>query len=159
MTKHMESIPQFVTVERFEKLTGFLEKLSKRLDAIEKSIKGIDQRIGKIEDYLDSIESESSTDDSTDASNYGFGPKPPPSIRHPSGESYTVELSYGPHTVHRRAEQDDADWVKTKRHLMSQRIQFLNCSGVSGTPEQIEWKRESDERWARWVKDGVWTAP
>lgn len=149
----MENTPEFVTVEKFAKLTGFLEKLSKRLDSIEKSIKGIDQRIKKIEDYLDSNESESSSDESDHPSNYGFGPKPEPEVRHPSGESYTLVLHHGPYTVHRRAGQDDAEWEKTKKHLMWQRVTFLNGSGVTGTPEQEEYLRELREDLRKWKKD------
>ena len=153
MTKPMENTPEFVTLEKFSKLTGFLEKLSKRLDTIEKSIKGIDQRIEKIEDYLDSNESESSSSESDHPSNYGFGPKPKPEVRHPSGDSFTVVLSHGPYTVHRRAEQDEVDWQKTKKHLLYQRVKFLNCTGVTGTPEQEEHLREIREDWERWKKD------
>ena len=141
----MENTPKFVTVEKYAKLSVFLEKLSKRLDSIEKSLKGIDGRVEKIEDYLDSTESEASSSESDHPSNHGFGPKPQPEVRHPSGDSYTVVLSHGPYTVHRRAGQDEVEWEKTKKHLLYQRVKFLNCTGVSGTPEQLAYLKEMYE--------------
>lgn len=149
----MENTPEFVTVEKYAKLSVFLEKLSKRLDSIEKSLKGIDSRIEKIEDYLESGDSESSCGSHSESGNHGFGPAPAEDPRHPSGDSYTVVLSHGPHTVHRRAGQDDLEWEKAKKHMVYQRVKFLNCTGVTGTPEQEEFMREMRENWEKWKKD------
>lgn len=149
----MENSPEFVTVEKYAKLSVFLEKLSKRLDSIEKSLKGIDGRIEKIEDCLESGDSESSDDSHSESTNHGFGPAPAQDLRHPSGDSYTVVLSHGPYTVYRRAGQDEADWKRTQKHLLYQRIKFLNCTGVTGTPEQEEYLREMRDDWEKWKKD------
>lgn len=149
----MENSPEFVTVEKYAKLSVFLEKLSKRLDSIEKSLKGIDSRIEKIEDYLESGDSESSDGSHSESGNHGFGPAPAEDPRHPSGDSCTVVLSHGPYTVHRRADQNETDWERTKKHLRWQRVVFLNCTGVTGTPEQIEHLKELDDIMARWKQD------
>ena len=122
-----------------------LEKLTKKVDSMASLLKKLLDRIEKIEDYLDSSESEASSECSSHPSNYGFGPKPEPVVRHPSGDSYTVVLSHGPYTVHRRAGQDEVEWEKTKKHLLYQRVKFLNCTGVTGTPEQLAYLKEMYE--------------
>ena len=149
----MENNPEFVTVEKFEKMTEFLGKLSKRINAIEQSVKGIDQRIEKIEEYLDSGDSESPEGGHSESTNHGFGPAPAETPRHPSGDSCTVSLSHGPYTVYRRSDQDESDWERTKKHLRWQRVVFLNCTGVTGTPEQIEHLKDLDDIMTRWKQD------
>lgn len=142
----MENTPEFVTIEKYAKLSVFLEKLSKRLDSIEKSLKGLDSRIEKIEDYLESGDSESSEGSHSESTNHGFGPAPAEDPRHPSGDSYTVEINNRQRTVYRRQGQDETDWERTKKHLMWQRVAFLNGSGVSGTPEQLAYLKEMYDR-------------
>lgn len=153
MNLPMENNPEFVTVEKFAKLTEFLGKLSKRLNAIEQSIKGIDQRIEKIEEYLDSGDSEPSEGGHSESENHGFGPKPTQSPRHSSGDSFTVVLSHGPFTIYREEKDDDAEWAKRKKGVLYQRVKFLNCTGVTGTPEQVEYLKELDDIMTRWKQD------
>ena len=117
----METNQQFVTVERFDKLSNFLEKISKRLTEIETSYKNISKQLER---------------NSDDGPWEGFGPKPEKQPFNPNAETYTLELSHGPYTMRRDDNEDDKTWAGRKKHLMNQRVGFLNGSGVSGTPEQ-----------------------
>ena len=117
----METNQQFVTMERFDKLSNFLEKISKRLTEIETSYKNISKQLER---------------NSDDGPWEGFGPKPEKQPFNPNAETYTLELSHGPYTMRRDDNEDDKTWAGRKKHLMNQRVGFLNGSGVSGTPEQ-----------------------
>ena len=117
----METNQQFVTMERFDKLSNFLEKISKRLTEIETSYKNISKQLER---------------NSDDGPWEGFGPKPEKQPFNPNAETYTLELSHGPYTMRRDDGEDDKTWAGRKKHLMNQRVGFLNGSGVSGTPEQ-----------------------
>jgi hypothetical protein len=117
----METNQQFVTMERFDKLSNFLEKIAKRLTEIEMSYKKISKQLER---------------NSDDGVWEGFGPKPEKQPFNPNAETYTLELSHGPYTLRRDDDEDDKEWARRKKHLMNQRVGFLNGSGVSGTPEQ-----------------------
>jgi len=117
----METNQQFVTMERFDKLSNFLEKIAKRLTEIEMSYKKISKQLER---------------NSDDGVWEGFGPKPEKKPFNPNAETYTLELSHGPYTLRRDDDEDDKEWARRKKHLMNQRVGFLNGSGVSGTPEQ-----------------------
>ena len=117
----METKQQFVTMERFDKLSNFLEKISKRLTEIETSYKNISKQLER---------------NSDDGAWEGFGPKPEQQPFNPNAETYTLEVSYGPQTIRRDDGEDDNTWAGRKKCLMNRRVLFLNSSGVVGTPEQ-----------------------
>lgn len=123
----METNQQFVTTERFDKLSNFLEKISKRLTEIETSYKKISKQLER-----------NSDDDAWE----GFGPKPEQQPFNPNAETYTLEVSYGPQTIRRDDDDDDKTWTRRKKDLMNRRVLFLNSSGVVGTPEQEAYLKE-----------------
>lgn len=127
----MENTQQFVTVERFEKLTLFLGKLTKRLDAIEAANKKISQRLEEMADSKGS-----GSDDDSDWE--GFGPKPVRKPINPNAETYTVELSHGPFTIYRDDGENDEEWEGRKRGVRNDRAEYLNSIGAKGFPEQEE---------------------
>lgn len=128
---NMEDNQQFVPLEKFEKLSKFLEKISKRLTEIEAENKRIKQQL-QSDDDIDTCE--------------GFGPKPVAKPRNPNAESYTLELSHGPYTIYRDDGESDEAWQLRKHLHMNERVMFLNGSGVSGTPEQLAYLRRIEER-------------
>ena len=127
----METNQQFVTAERFDKLSNFLEKISKRLTEIETSYKKISKQLER-----------NSGDDAWE----GFGPKPEQQPFNPNAETYTLEVSYGPQTIRRDDDDDDETWAGRKKCLMNRRVLFLNSSGVVGTPEQEAYLKEIYDR-------------
>lgn len=127
----MENTQQFVSVERFEKLTILLGKLAKRLDAIEAENKKINQRLEEMADRR-----KGGSDDDSDWE--GFGPKPVQKPINPNAETYTVELSHGPFTIYRNDDDDDEEWEGRKRSVRNDRAEYLNSIGAKGFPEQVE---------------------
>ena len=127
----METNQQFVTAERFDKLSNFLEKISKRLTEIETSYKKISKQLER---------------NSDDGAWEGFGPKPEQQPFNPNAETYTLEVSYGPQTIRRDDGEDDNTWAGRKKCLMNRRVLFLNSSGVVGTPEQEAYLKEIYDR-------------
>lgn len=115
----MENANQYVTSDKFAKLTPMLEKFAKRLDSIESSIKSR------------GVAGPASSGDCE------FGLKPVQMPRHSSGESYTLEIAGGHYTYYREEGETDKIWNARKRHLMNQRISFLNSAGINGAPEQV----------------------
>lgn len=133
----METTNQFVTKEKLEAVTTVLQKVLKRLEDGEAMNR---ERDSKIAFLLESRKSKSSSED--------FIPKPPQKPINPNAETYTLELSHGPYTIHRNDGESDRDWAGRKKHLMNQRVSFLNSSGVSGTPEQEAYLKEIYDRLA-----------
>ena len=127
----METNQHFVTTERFDKLSNFLEKISKRLTEIETSHKKISKQLER---------------NSDDGPWEGFGPKPEQQPFNPNAETYTLEVSYGPQTIRRDDGEDDNTWAGRKKCLMNRRVLFLNSSGVVGTPEQEAYLKEIYDR-------------
>jgi hypothetical protein len=129
----METNQQFVPIEKFEKLSKFLEKISNRLTEIEAENKRI----------VEQLESGGNTDIDTWE---GFGPKPERQPFNPNAETYTLELRNGPYTIRRDDGESDKEWQRRKEHLMDQRVTFLNGSGVNGTPEQVAYLQRIEAR-------------
>jgi len=117
-----------MTDQKIEILFASIEKMNKRLGSIEAMMKATTKKISDIENSFQS--------DSDDGVWEGFGPKPEKQPFNPNAETYTLELSHGPYTLRRDDDEDDKEWARRKKHLMNQRVGFLNGSGVSGTPEQ-----------------------
>jgi len=132
----METNQQFVPIEKFEKLSKFLEKISNRLTEIEAENKRI----------VEQLESGGNTDIDTWE---GFGPKPERQPFNPNAETYTLELRNGPYTIRRDDGESDKEWQRRKEHLMDQRVTFLNGSGVNGTPEQVAYLQRIEARLGR----------
>jgi len=74
--------------------------------------------------------------------------KPEQQAFNPNAETYTVELGHGPYTIRRADGEDDKTWAGRKKHLLNQRVGFLNSSGASGTPEQEAYLKEIYDRLA-----------
>ena len=117
-----------MTDQKIDILFATVEKISKRLGSIEAMMKATTKKINDIEDSLGR--------NSDDGAWEGFGPKPEKQPFNPNAETYTLELSHGPYTMRRDDNEDDKTWAGRKKHLMNQRVGFLNSSGVVGTPEQ-----------------------
>jgi hypothetical protein len=117
-----------MTDQKIDILFATVEKISKRLGSIEAMMKATTKKINDIEDSLGR--------NSDDGPWEGFGPKPEKQPFNPNAETYTLELSHGPYTMRRDDGEDDKTWAGRKKHLMNQRVGFLNSSGVVGTPEQ-----------------------
>lgn len=132
----METNQQFVPIEKFEKLSKFLEKISNRLTEIEAENKKI----------VEQLESGGNTDIDTWE---GFGPKPERQPFNPNAETYTLELHHGPYTIRRDDGESDKEWQRRKEHLMDQRVTFLNGSGQNGTPEQVAHLQRIEQRLGR----------
>jgi hypothetical protein len=132
----METNQQFVPIEKFEKLSKFLEKISNRLTEIEAENKRI----------VEQLESGGNTDIDTWE---GFGPKPERQPFNPNAETYTLELRNGPYTIRRDDGESDKEWQRRKEHLMDQRVTFLNGSGQNGTPEQVAYLQRIEARLGR----------
>ena len=130
----METNQQFVPIEKFEKLSKFLEKISNRLTEIEAENKRIKEQL---ENGIEEEDWE------------GFGPKPERQPFNPNAETYTLELHHGPYTIRRDDGESDKEWQRRKDHLMDQRVTFLNGSGVDGTPEQVAHLQRIEERLGR----------
>jgi hypothetical protein len=130
----METNQQFVPIEKFEKLSKFLEKISNRLTEIEAENKRIKEQL---ENGIEEEDWE------------GFGPKPERQPFNPNAETYTLELHHGPYTIRRDDGESDKEWQRRKEHLMDQRVTFLNGSGVNGTPEQVAYLQRIEERLGR----------
>ena len=130
----METNQQFVPIEKFEKLSKFLEKISNRLTEIEAENKRIKEQLEN------GIEEEGWE---------GFGPKPERQPFNPNAETYTLVLHHGPYTIRRDDGESDKEWQRRKDHLMDQRVTFLNGSGVDGTPEQVAHLQRIEERLGR----------
>ena len=130
----METNQQFVPIEKFEKLSKFLEKISNRLTEIEAENKRIKEQLEN------SIEEEDWE---------GFGPKPECQPFNPNAETYTLELRNGPYTIRRDDGESDKEWQRRKDHLMDQRVTFLNGSGQNGTPEQVAYLQRIETRLGR----------
>jgi len=113
------------------RLAAMVKRVSESVDRIEKTLKHHDR---KIQQALE--QSSQSERNSADDAWEGFGPKPEQQPFNPNAETYTLELSHGPQTLRRDDDEDDKEWARRKKHLMNQRVGFLNGSGVSGTPEQ-----------------------
>ena len=113
------------------RLAAMVKRVSESVDRIEKTLKQHDR---KIQQALE--QSSQSERNSDDGPWEGFGPKPEKRPFNPNAETYTLELSHGPYTMRRDDGEDDKTWAGRKKHLMNQRVGFLNGSGVSGTPEQ-----------------------
>jgi hypothetical protein len=133
----METTNQFVTKEKLETVTAVLQKVLKRLEDGEAMNR---ERDSKISFLLESPKSKSSSED--------FIPQPPKKPINPNAEKYTLELGHGPYTIHRNDGESDRDWAGRKKHLMNQRVSFLNSSGASGTPEQEAYLKEIYDRLA-----------
>jgi hypothetical protein len=132
----METNQQFVPIEKFEKLSKFLEKISNRLTEIETENKRI----------VEQLESGGNTDIDTWE---GFGPKPERQPFNPNAETYTLELHHGPYTIRRDDGESDKEWQRRKDHIMDQRVTFLNGSGQNGTPEQVAHLQRIEQRLGR----------
>jgi hypothetical protein len=132
----METNQQFVPIEKFEKLSKFLEKISNRLTEIEAENKRI----------VEQLESGGNTDIDTWE---GFGPKPERQPFNPNAETYTLELHHGPYTIRRDDGESEKEWQRRKEHLMDQRVTFLNGSGQNGTPEQVAHLQRIEQRLGR----------
>ena len=130
----METNQQFVPIEKFEKLSKFLEKISNRLTEIEAENKRIKEQL---ENGIEEDDWE------------GFGPKPERQPFNPNAETYTLELRNGPYTIRRDDGESDKEWQRRKDHLMDQRVTFLNGSGVNGTPEQVAYLQRIETRLGR----------
>jgi hypothetical protein len=117
-----------MTDQKIDILFATVEKISKRLGSIEAMMKATTKKINDIEDSLGR--------NSDDGPWEGFGPKPEKQPFNPNAETYTLELFHGPYTMRRDDGEDDKTWAGRKKHLMNQRVGFLNSSGVVGTPEQ-----------------------
>lgn len=130
----METNQQFVPIEKFEKLSKFLEKISNRLTEIEAENKRIKEQL---ENGIEEEDWE------------GFGPKPEHQPFNPNAETYTLVLHHGPYTIRRDDGESDKEWQRRKDHLMDQRVTFLNGSGVDGTPEQVAHLQRIEERLGR----------
>jgi hypothetical protein len=127
-----------MTDQKIDILFSTVEKINKRLGSIEAMMKATTKKINDIEESL-----ESSGDDSEWE---GFGPKPEQQPFNPNAETYTLELGHGPYTIRRGDDEDDKTWAGRKKHLMNQRVGFLNSSGVVGTPEQEAYLKETYDR-------------
>ena len=138
----METKPEFVTTQKYEKLTKLLESMSLKMNAIEAALKAQNSRMGEIEQKMPT----SSTDIDTWE---GFGPKPERQPFNPNAETYTLVLHHGPYTIRRDDGESDKEWQRRKDHLMDQRVTFLNGSGVNGTPEQVAYLQRIEERLGR----------
>jgi hypothetical protein len=130
----METNQQFVPIEKFEKLSKFLEKISNRLTEIEAENKRIKEQL---ENGIEEDDWE------------GFGPKPERQPFNPNAETYTLELRNGPYTIRRDDGESDKEWQRRKEHLMDQRVTFLNGSGQNGTPEQVAYLQRIETRLGR----------
>ncbi len=128
---------EFATKEKLETVTAVLQKVLKRIESGEAMNQ---ERDSKIAFLLESSKSKSSSQD--------FIPQPPKKPINPNAETYTLELGHGPYTIHRDDGESDRDWDGRKKHLMNQRVGFLNSSGVSGTPEQEAYLKETYDRLA-----------
>ena len=129
-----------MTDQKIDILFATVEKINNRLGSIEAMIKATTKKINDIEESL-----ESSGDDSEWE---GFGPKPEQQAFNPNAETYTVELGHGPYTIRRADGEGDKTWASRKKHLLNQRVGFLNSSGASGTPEQEAYLKETYDRLA-----------
>lgn len=129
-----------MTDQKIDILFATVEKINKRLGSIEAMMKATTKKINDIEESL-----ESSGDDGEWE---GFGPKPEQQAFNPNAETYTVELGHGPYTIRRADGEDDKTWAGRKKHLLNQRVGFLNSSGASGTPEQEAYLKETYDRLA-----------
>jgi hypothetical protein len=138
----METKPEFVTTQKYEKLTKLLESMSLKMNAIEAALKAQNSRMGEIEQKMPT----SSTDIDTWE---GFGPKPERQPFNPNAETYTLELHHGPYTIRRDDGESDKEWQRRKDHLMDQRVTFLNGSGQNGTPEQVAYLQRIEARLGR----------
>lgn len=127
-----------MTDQKIDILFSTVEKINKRLGSIEAMMKATTKKINDIEESL-----ESNGDDSEWE---GFGPKPEQQPFNPNAETYTLELGHGPYTIRRGDDEDDKTWAGRKKHLMNQRVGFLNSSGVVGTPEQEAYLKETYDR-------------
>ena len=129
-----------MTDQKIDILFATVEKINKRLGSIEAMMKATTKKINDIEESL-----ESGGDDSEWE---GFGPKPEQQAFNPNAETYTVELGHGPYTIRRADGEDDKTWAGRKKHLLNQRVGFLNSSGANGTPEQEAYLKETYDRLA-----------
>lgn len=127
-----------MTDEKIVVLFTTVEKINKRLGSIEAMMKATTKKINDIEESLES--------DGDDGIWEGFGPKPEQQPFNPNAETYTLELGHGPYTLRRGDDEDDKTWAGRKKHLMNQRVGFLNSSGVVGTPEQQAYLKETYDR-------------
>lgn len=126
----METEKSSVLKDQLEKAATMFKRISESVDRIEKTLKEHERKIDE------ALKRSSCQDDDDDSAWEGFGPKPEKQPFNPNAETYTLELSRGPYTLRRDDDEDDKTWAGRKKHLMNQRVGFLNGSGVSGTPEQ-----------------------
>lgn len=129
-----------MTDQKINILFATVEKINSRLGSIEAIMKATTKKINDIEESLES--------NGYDSEWEGFGPKPEQQPFNPNAETYTLELGHGPYTIRRGDNEDDKTWAGRKKHLMNQRVGFLNSSGVSGTPEQEAYLKETYDRLA-----------
>lgn len=128
----METTTEFATKEKLETVTAVLQKMLKRIEDSETMNK---ERDSKIAFLLEVSNSKSSSSED-------FIPQPPKKPVNPNAEGYTLELAKGPYTIRRDDGESDQTWAGRKKHLMTQRVQFLNVTGVTGTPEQSDYFNE-----------------
>ena len=125
------------------RLAAMVKRVSESVDRIEKTLKQHDRKIQQ------ALEQSSQSERNSDDSEWeGFGPKPEQQAFNPNAETYTVELGHGPYTIRRADGVDDKTWAGRKKHLLNQRVGFLNSSGASGTPEQEAYLKETYDRLA-----------
>jgi len=126
----METEKSSVLKDQLEKAATMFKRISESVDRIEKTLKDHERKIDE------ALKRSSCQDDDDDSAWEGFGPKPEKTPVNPNAEQYTLELHHGPYTIYRHDGESDKEWARRKKHLMNQRVGFLNGSGVVGTPEQ-----------------------
>ncbi len=111
------------------RLAAMVKRVSESVDRIEKTLKQHDRKIQQ------ALEQSSQSERNSDDSEWeGFGPKPEQQAFNPNAETYTVELGHGPYTIRRADGEDDKTWAGRKKHLLNQRVGFLNFTFFISVP-------------------------